>query len=97
MNRIRRYLTVLAGLAGSMLAMGAAAPAALANLPPPEPTGAAAAPVTPAPLPAHVVVAGGMPGWQITLIAIGAALFAATLGLLLDRVWTARRRVTTAA
>jgi hypothetical protein len=38
-----------------------------------------------------------MPGWQIVLIAIGAALFAAALAVLLDRVWTARRRVTTAA
>jgi hypothetical protein len=47
MKRIRRYLTVLAGLAGSMLAMGSAAPAALALPPPPEPAGAAVAPATP--------------------------------------------------
>ena len=35
------------------------------------------------------VVAGGMPGWQIALIAIGAALLAATAAVLLDRARTA--------
>jgi hypothetical protein len=96
MKRIRRYLSVLAGLAGTALAMGAAAPAALAYPPPPEPVGAAVTPPPPASLPGQVVVAGGMPGWQIALIAIGAALFAAALAVLADRAWTARRRVTTA-
>jgi biopolymer transport protein ExbB/TolQ len=38
-----------------------------------------------------------MPGWQIALIATGAALFAAALAVLADRAWTARRRVTTTA
>jgi hypothetical protein len=32
-----------------------------------------------------------MPGWQITLIAVGAALLAAVITVLLDRMWTARR------
>ena len=45
----------------------------------------------------HAVMVGGMPGWQIALIAIGAALFAATAAVLLDRAWTARRRSATAA
>ena len=45
--------------------------------------------------PAHIhAVTGGMPGWQITLIAIGAALAAAILAVLVDRVLTARRRAT---
>jgi len=35
-----------------------------------------------------------MPGWQITLIAIGAALLVAAVALLLDRAWTTRRRPT---
>ena len=43
------------------------------------------------------MVVRGMPGWQIALIAIGAALFAATAAVLLDRAWTARRRSATAA
>jgi hypothetical protein len=56
------------------------------------------APQAPGPGPIHaVVVASGMPGWQIALIAIGAALFAATAAVLLDRAWTARRRSATAA
>jgi hypothetical protein len=37
------------------------------------------------------VIADGMPGWQITLIALGAALVAATAAVLLDRARTARR------
>ena len=45
----------------------------------------------------HAAVTGGMPGWQITLIAIGAALAAATLAVLFDRAVTARRRISTRA
>jgi hypothetical protein len=37
------------------------------------------------------VVAGGMAGWQITVIAIGAALVAATAAVFLDRALAARR------
>ena len=36
-------------------------------------------------LPLHTVVVGGMPGWQIALIAIGAALLAATAAVLVHR------------
>jgi hypothetical protein len=43
------------------------------------------------------VVTGGMPGWQITLIALSAALFAAVAAVLLDRARADRRRVTTRA
>ena len=45
----------------------------------------------------HTVVVGGMPGWQIALIAIGAALVAATAAVLAYRAWTARRTPATAA
>jgi hypothetical protein len=38
-----------------------------------------------------VITAGGMPGWQITLIAIGAALAAATAAVFLDRARASRR------
>jgi hypothetical protein len=41
----------------------------------------------------HTVVAGGMPGWQIILIAAGAVLLAATLAVLAGRMRAARRRV----
>jgi hypothetical protein len=47
--------------------------------------------------PVHTVVIGGMPGWQIALIAIGAALLAATTAVLLDRAWAARRKPVTVA
>jgi hypothetical protein len=50
---------------------------------------ASAAP--PVQAPAHPVVTGGMPGWQITQIAPGAALVAAVITALLDRTRTARR------
>jgi len=42
----------------------------------------------------HAAVPAGMPGWQIALIAIGAALLAAVTTLLLDRAWIARRHAT---
>ena len=48
-------------------------------------------------VPGRTVVTGGMPGWQIALIAIGAALFAATAAVLAYRVWTARRKPAAAA
>jgi hypothetical protein len=49
--------------------------------------------VTPA---IRVITQGGMPGWQITLIALGAALVAATAAVRLDRVRAARRATTAA-
>jgi ABC-type sugar transport system substrate-binding protein len=84
---IRRLATILAGLAAAALAFAAAAPAALARPVPPDP-----GPPGIAPAPAiHTVVVGGMPGWQITLIAVAAAALAAGLALLLARAWAARR------
>ena len=48
------------------------------------------------PAPAHAVTSG-MPGWQITLIAIGATVLATAAALLLDRAWMARRHATAKA
>jgi hypothetical protein len=99
MNRIRRIAAVLAGLVATVVASAVAAPAAFAMQVPP-PGGPAGHPVKHAPIaPAHThtVVIGGMPGWQITLIAAGAALAAAVLAVLLDRILTARQRVTASA
>jgi hypothetical protein len=42
-------------------------------------------------LPPATIVTGGMPGWQITLIAAAAALLAAAAAVFLDRAWTVRR------
>jgi hypothetical protein len=91
MNRVQCCLAVVAGLGGTLLALTAGAPAALATIP--DPGGRPAPGLQPA-IPA--VVIGGMPGWQITLIALGAALLAATLAVLLDGARRARRRATAA-
>jgi hypothetical protein len=87
MKHLRRILAAVLTLAGAGLAL-ATAPAALARpLPPPDccVSGRAAdAPVT-------VITGGGMPGWQVTLVAAGAALAGAALALLLDRARVARK------
>jgi hypothetical protein len=87
MSYIRRITVMLTGLTGGALALGAAASPALAVPPPPKPGGTTVVP----PPAIHTVVIGGMPGWQITLIAVGAALLAAALAVLADRMRAARR------
>ena len=99
MNRhkyIRRIVGLLAGLSGVMVALGST-PAFAVRVPPVS-GGVAGAAVPAAPVPVHTIVAGGMPGWQIALIAAGAALVAATVAVFLDRARATRRKpVTTAA
>jgi len=101
MTRIRRLTAALAGLASALLAFAAAAPAALASgqPPPPLPPGYIHQPVhqPSGPVPAHTVIIGGMPGWQIALIATGAALAAAAVAILVERAWTARKAHATTA
>jgi hypothetical protein len=92
MNRIHRCLGVVAALGGALLSLAVAAPAALATIP--DPGGGPGSGPQPASL---TVVTGGMPGWQITLIAAGTALVAAVAAVLLDRARTARRSVTARA
>jgi hypothetical protein len=48
-----------------------------------------------APAVTRIVVASGMPGWQIVLIAAGAALLAAMVAVFLNQAWTARRNTIT--
>jgi hypothetical protein len=105
-RHIRRIAGVLAG-AWALLALAAAAPAmAMTAVIPPvlDPKlGIPGINRPPAPAPTSIhtvtrtVVAGGMPGWQITLIAVGAALLAATVAVLTDRARAARRHAVTAA
>jgi hypothetical protein len=88
-RHVRRLAAALAGLAGILLALAEAAPAVLADPGPPHPPpGWYKHP----PLPAHIqaVATGGMPGWQITLIAVAAALLAA-LAVTAHRIRAARR------
>ena len=92
-RHIRRSAAVLVGLAATLLVALGATPA-FARLEPDQGAGY----VAPASVPAQVrtIVAGGMPGWQIALIAVGAALLAAALAVVADRALTARRRAATA-
>ena len=97
-GRLGRLTAVLAAITASLLASIAVVPAAFAR--PVPPPGGSYGPVPAGPVPAttiHVITTGGMAGWQIALIAIGAALVAATTAILLDRTLAGRRRVTTSA
>ena len=93
MNRIsaiRRLAVMLAGLASALLASTAMSPAAFAvHVPPPGGYDR----TVQAPPEVHTIVIGGMPGWQIAVIAIAAALFGAGLAVLADRIHAARHRV----
>jgi len=87
---ITRFAAVVTALAGAVLAFGAAAPAAFATLPPPEPgrTGDTASVVI------DTVIVGGMPGGKIILIAAAAAALAAVAAVLPDRARATRRHKT---
>jgi hypothetical protein len=95
MNPVRHLTVAAAGLTGALLAIAAVAPAALARPFPPRPPGWDKHPPYQAGI--HTVVAGGMPGWQIALIAIGAVLLAATVAVLLYRARAAHRKTVTEA
>jgi hypothetical protein len=77
---IRRLAGILAALATTLLAtVTAAAPAAFALPEPPVGGGGTLPP------PVQTIVVGGMPGWQIALIAVAAAVLAAAIAVFLDR------------
>jgi hypothetical protein len=109
---IRRMACTMAGLAGALLALTVTASAAFAYDLPPSGGGGNTTPAARPTLPpgwnkhpplsalhagAHTAVVGGMPGWQITLIAIASAVLAAVLAVAVDRILTARRRVSARA
>jgi hypothetical protein len=104
-RHIRRLASVLAGLAGVLLASAAAVPAAFAGTNPiPDPPGYVEDPyIGTSPVAAvaaatvHVINTGDMPGWQITLIAIGAALLGAAVAVLLARARATRKNAVTIA
>ena len=86
-HRIRHLISILAAGACALLTFAATSPAraettSIPHYGPP-------ASVAPAQVPA--VIVGGTPGWQIALIALAAALCAATVAVVLDRARAARR------
>jgi len=95
-RRIRRITAVLAGLALACLGLAVATPAAFAMRVPAPGGGADVTVPAQPPVQVHTAVVGGMTGWQTALIAIGAALVAAAIAVLLDRARTARREPLTA-
>ena len=100
-QHIRRIAGVLAGLAGlaalaaALMAFGVAP--AFARVVPADGGPAGGTPTPVVRVVTRTVVVSGMPGWQIALIAIGAALLAATVAVLLDRARAGRRTAITAA
>jgi hypothetical protein len=85
---IHRVAGTLAALAAGLLAITTAAPGASAL---PVPPGDSGSGTGPRPL-VHTVIVGGMPGWQIALIAAATAVVAAAIAVILDRA--ARRHQT---
>jgi hypothetical protein len=89
--RLRRLAGVLAAVTCGLLASAAIVPAAFAKLPPGVEVVRTAHPAQIPATTVRVITAGGMAGWQITLIALGAALVAAATAVLFDRAVAARR------
>ena len=101
-RRLRRLAAAAAAVIGSLLAVAAVIPAASAAVPTPTPIPSAywaqlaqlwrLGPVRVVPATTvRVISTGGMAGWQITLIAAGAAVAAAVAAVVLDRGRAARR------
>jgi hypothetical protein len=100
MNRIkrtRRVAAALTGLALTWLVLATAAPAAFARVVPAQGGPGDVTAPTAVPAVTRTVLVGGTPGWQIALIAAGAALLAAGLAVLADRAWTAHRKTVLSA
>jgi hypothetical protein len=85
LRRALRLGGLLAGLGALVTMLVATGTAALAMTIPPS----GGIYQSPPPL---VPASGGMPGWEITLIAVGAAVVAGVLAVLADRARAARRR-----
>jgi hypothetical protein len=96
MIRLHRAGLVLAGIAVTLLNVAVTVPALASSvrpLPPPGDPGTPAHPVDPV---VRTMVVGGMPGWQIALIAIVASAVAAAAAVLGYRIWTNRVGLRTA-
>ncbi len=103
---VRRTASVVVSICSTLLGFALFAPSAFAlmvgfrtyaNGRAPSPAGTLPAVPQPHPTIVHTVVTGGMAGWLITLIAVGAALLAATVAVFMDRARAANRRLTVPA
>ena len=98
-HHIRRLVGVLTGLAAALAAAIAGAPVAFAatgtHVPPNPVSHEPVAP--PVVIHTHAAVTGGMAGWQIALIAVGAAVLGAVVAVLANRALAARRHRPAAA
>jgi hypothetical protein len=90
-TRSRRTVGLLTALGAVLVTFASTATAALASGFPSPNGGGIYNPVQTSTTVPVVTVVGGMPGWQIALIAIGAALVAAVCAVLAYRAWAARR------
>jgi hypothetical protein len=89
---IRRATSFGVAAAGSLLSILLLAPSAFGLIARPVGDGSVSSVAAhPAPLTAHIVSAGGWAGWEVVLIASGAALLAATVAVFMDRARSAHR------
>jgi hypothetical protein len=92
LSRLGVVLVTLGGIALTFAGRALAAPAMIPRSGGGGAEGNGHLPISPPPV-IRTVVVGGMPGWQIAAIAIGAALVAAVAAVLLDRSRSVRRRL----
>ena len=88
---LSRLGVVLAGLAVVAVSLASSASASTTMIPAGDGGGATATDTGPVTV-VHTVVVGGMPGWQIALIAVVAALVTAFAAIVIERTRAARRR-----
>ena len=93
MIRIHRIAAGLVAVVAGTIGLCAAAPSAFADNVAPPSGGYLGHTLTPV----HTAATAGMPGWQIALIAAGAALVAGVAAVLADRARSARRQLATAS
>jgi hypothetical protein len=94
---VRSTASIVVAVCSTLFGVVLLAASASATVMPGPGGGPLAVPPRPHPIVAHTVVAAGMAGWQVTVIAVGAALFTATVAVLMDRARAARRSVRVSA
>jgi hypothetical protein len=93
-TRLRRIAAALAAVTAGLLASAATIPAAFARDVPPAGTAYELGRFGPFPAAtSHPAATGGMPGWQIILIAVGAVLVAAAVTIVLAWARAGQRAV----